>query len=92
MDWQERMNEFTEHDFQVEIYFRRPDKVSLHEAARLRLKLEHMKPTIRRLCLGMLKGTLKYDTDTRDTAEWQAFMDDEITDLFNYLILRGTNQ
>ena len=60
--------------------------ITQDEERRLRSKLAMIERFMQRMAMGMLKGTLKYDTDNRTYDEWRAEFDDEFIDMVNYRV------
>ena len=96
--WEERFAELGKPEyFRVDIYhqyYTEHDCLTEGERERQNAKMEIIKEFAARLCINLLKGTLKYgDLDmTWTDDEWTAFMDDEFFDLVNYHLLRDMSR
>ena len=63
------------------------DKLENEELFRLNKKLKFVEEAAQRLAANMLKGTLKYDTDTHSVDEWLEHGLDESVDMTNYWMM-----
>lgn len=67
----------------LEVY----DRLTDEQRKRLSKKLVLVERAARHLASGMLKGTLKYDSDDYTVQRWLAHVVDEGADLMNYYML-----
>jgi len=58
--------------------------MDLDEWVRLNKKMAIVEKSARRLAAAMLKGTLKYDSDTLTQEEWLEHLESELYDSVNY--------
>src|SRR3990172_2759486 len=62
-------------------------ELSEPELARFRKKQELVRKAAQHLLANMLKGTIKYRTDSLTVEQWLAHSVDEAADLLNYMML-----
>ena len=67
----------------LEVY----DRLTNEQQKRLRKKLVLVERAAKHMAAGMLKGTLKYDSDDYTVQRWLAHVVDEGADLMNYHML-----
>ena len=63
------------------------EQLSEEEIDRTMLKFQMLVPFVKQLMVGMLKGTLKYETDIHSLEEYQREIADELGDYVNYVLL-----
>ena len=94
-NWEKRYEDLINEDcFSVNILlnFALTDNLTEDEIERLQTKLYEIEIFANKLSVAMLKGTLKYPSDTRTVEEWAAFEQDEFFDLVNYRLLLKSAQ
>lgn len=62
------------------------------ESSRLAPKLKLVEQFAQRLAVGMLKGTVKYDSDDWSVQAWIDFEEDDTVDSIDYRLLRTAAQ
>lgn len=88
--WEKRVKELAKAEhFRVGIYVapELSEKLSASENERLTWKLDLVADAVRYMAAGMLKGTVKYDTDAYTVEQWMAHVVGEGADQMNYQIL-----